>query len=305
MSSLPATYLFYREQRRLHFLFDAYPQIEPRALSPMQSVSFKARDGLDIHGYLTLPSGGPQRNLPAIVYPHGGPSARDVWGYDPTVQFLASRGFAVFQPNFRGSAGYGAKHREAGHRQWGLSMQDDLTDAARWLIEQGIADPQRVGIYGGSYGGYAARMGLVKAPELFRAGATFAGVTDLPMLVDDDSGYDLEEVNKPILGGGWGDRGRLARLSLTRNVEHIRAPWLIAHGTEDWRVHVRQAEALADALRDAGKPVELYLYDREVHGFIDERNQIDFHEKLSAFFERHLGPAGPSGERDAAGPAAP
>jgi dipeptidyl aminopeptidase/acylaminoacyl peptidase len=131
-------------------------------------------------------------------------------------------------------------------------------------------------------------MGLIETPELFRAGATFAGVSDLPMLIDDDGWYDLEEVNKPTLGGRWGDRDRLLQLSPTQNAEKIRAPVLIAHGTEDWRVHVRQAEALADALRAAGRPVDLYLYDKEVHGFLDERNEIDFYEKLSDFFERHL-----------------
>jgi dipeptidyl aminopeptidase/acylaminoacyl peptidase len=290
----PRYYLFDREEARLRFLFDAYPEIDRAALVPMRSVWFEARDGLAIHGYLTLPRS-QARPLPAIIYPHGGPSARDIWGYDPAVQFLASRGFAVLQVNFRGSSGYGKRHRELGYREWGLAMQDDISDATRWLIEQGIADRERIGIYGGSYGGYASMMALVKTPELFRAGATFAGVSDLPMLIDDDGWYDFEEVNKPILGGDWGDRARLRQLSPTYNADKIRAPVLIAHGTEDWRVHVRQARALADALRDAGGDAELHVYDKEVHGFLDERNEIDFYEKLAGFFELHLGPeAGPS-----------
>jgi len=284
----PRYYLLDRREQRMHFLFDSYPEIDPKLLAPMRCVSFRARDGLEIAGYLTLPRNSPERGLPLIVFPHGGPSARDVWGYNPTVQFLASRGFAVFQLNFRGSSGYGKRHRELGYREWGGSMQDDVEDGTRWLVDEGIADPERIGIYGASYGGYAAMMALVKSPDLFHAGASFAGVSDLLMLVDDDSWYDLEELNKPIVGGEWGDRGRLHKLSPTQNADRIQAPVLIAHGTEDWRVHVRQAKAMADSLRNAGKSVELHLYDKEVHGFIDERNEIDFHEKLAAFFDRHL-----------------
>ncbi len=290
----PPRYYFYeRGSQRFELLVEAYPVLDSRMLAPMKSVSFRAHDGLEIPGYLTLPKAGPPTRLPTILYVHGGPSSRDVWGYDPTVQFLASRGFAVFQPNFRGSTGYGRRHTELGYQQWGLAMQDDVTDGARWLIEQGIADPDRIGIYGASYGGYAALMALVKTPELFAAGASLAGVTDLITMLNDDKWYGWDDWNKPTVGGTWSDRKRLQETSPARNADRIRAPVLIAHGTEDWRVHVKQAEMMAEALEDRDKPVETHLYPGEVHGFHDERNEIDFHEKLAAFFAQHLPPAAP------------
>ncbi len=241
-----------------------------------------------IPGYLTLPTEG-EPPYPTVVYPHGGPWARDVWGWDPAVQFLASRGFAVLQPNFRGSDGYGDEFFELGRGNWGLQMQDDITDGAHWLIDQGIADPTRIGIYGASYGGFAALHALMKEPELFKAGASFAGVTDILTLLSDDSRYwGLVEDMEQLVGDRWGDHGRLAEISPARNAERIRAPVLIAHGTEDWRVHVKQAHAMANALEALDRPVETYLYQGEVHGFLDERNEIDFYTRLGAFFERYL-----------------
>ena len=290
----PPSYYFYeRGSQRFVLLVEAYPELESRMLAPMKPVSFRARDGLEIPGYLTLPKAATPTRLPTILYVHGGPSSRDVWGYDPTVQFLASRGFAVFQPNFRGSTGYGSRHEELGYKQWGLAMQDDVTDAARWLIDQGIADPTRIGIYGGSYGGYTALMALVKTPELFAAGASLAGVTDLVTLLNDSEWYRFDDWNTPTLGGRWSDRSQLQATSPAQNADRIQAPVLIAHGTEDPVVHVKQAEMMAEALEDRAKEVETYLYEGEVHGFIDERNQIDFYEKLAAFFTRHLPPAPP------------
>lgn len=293
----PAYYLYDRELHNVELLFHAYPDVDAEELAPMRPVVFQARDGLEIHGYLTVPKGAEPRDLPTIVYPHGGPTARDVWGYDATVQFLASRGFAVFQLNFRGSAGYGSRHRELGYREWGLSMQDDVTDGVRWLIAEGISDPERIGIYGGSYGGYAALMGLVKTPELFAAGASFAGVTDLPILLADDKWYRFDDFNSPTVGRAWGDANKLERNSPTHNADRIRAPVLLAHGTEDPRVHVRHATVMADTLEKAGKEVELYLYEGDVHGFINEANRIDFHVKLAAFFEKHLAPKGAASAR--------
>jgi dienelactone hydrolase len=287
--TVPPRYYFHRRGSHDFVpLVEAYPELDSAKLAPMRPVSFRARDGLEIPGYLTLPRGVPASRLPTILYVHGGPSARDVWGWDPTVQFLASRGFAVFQPNFRGSSGYGSRHAALGYQQWGLAMQDDLTDAAHWLIDQGIADRDRIGIYGASYGGYAALMALALTPELFAAGASLAGVTDLITLLNDDEWYLWDDWNKPVVGGVFSDRKRLQDTSPARNADRIQGPVLIAHGTEDPRVHVKQAEMMADALEDAGKQVELHLYRGEVHGFIDERNEIDFHEKLAAFFTRHL-----------------
>ncbi len=292
----PEYYVFDRERKEMEFLFAAYPSLDQKSLAPMKPVRYTARDGLEIQGYLTLPRGqsGP---LPTIVMPHGGPTARDVWGWDAEAQFLASRGFAVFQPNFRGSTGFGREFERKGYRQWGLAMQDDLSDGAKWLVAQGIADPDRIGIYGASYGGYAALEALVKTPELFRAGASFAGVSDMIQWLDDAEDYRFSDFNKPVHGDASDDREQLAATSPARHADRIRAPVLIAHGTEDPVVRVEQAHAMTDALEQAGARVETHLYRDEVHGFIDERNRIDFHATLAAFFERHLAP------RSAASPA--
>jgi dipeptidyl aminopeptidase/acylaminoacyl peptidase len=284
----PRYYLYDLVSGRTELLVEAYPKLHSWKLAPMKPVSFAARDGLEIPGYLTLPKGVSPKGLPAILYIHGGPSSRDVWGWEPTVQLLASRGFAVLQPNFRGSTGYGAKHAELGLKQWGLAMQDDVEDAARWLIEQGIADPARIGIYGASYGGYAALMALVKTPELFAAAASLAGVTDLPTLLADDKWYRFGDWNKPVVGDRGSDRRQLEETSPVQQAERIRAPVLIAHGTEDPRVHVKHAEMMVDALADRSVEVETLLYQGEVHGFIHEANAIDFHDRLVAFFERNL-----------------
>jgi dipeptidyl aminopeptidase/acylaminoacyl peptidase len=314
----PEYYVFDREKKELDFLFAAYPDVDAKSLAPMKAVRYAARDGVEIHGYLTLPVGkeaqvarsepqasedqpqvarsepeaseDQQAGLPVIVFPHGGPTLRDVWGWEPTVQFLASRGFAVFQPNFRGSRGYGRAHERSGYRQWGLAMQDDITDGVKWLVAEGIADPDRIGIYGASYGGYAALMGLVKTPELYRAGASLAGVTDLIAWLEDSENYLFSDFNKPVHGDASDDRDQLAATSPARHAEQIRAPVLIAHGTEDPIVSVAQAHAMADALEAAGAEVETLIYRDEVHGFLDERNRIAFHEKLAAFFTRHLTP---------------
>jgi len=234
-----------------------------------------------------LPRGG-DKKLPTIVMPHGGPTARDVWGWNAEAQFLASRGFAVFQPNYRGSTGFGREHERKGYRQWGLSMQDDISDGVAWLVEQGIADPQRIGIYGASYGGYAALQGLVKTPELYRAGASFAGVSDMIEWLDEIDQYHFSDFNRPVHGDRSDDRDQLEATSPARHAARVRAPVLLAHGEADPIVGVEQSRAMEDALEDAGKSVEAYYYPDEGHGFMNERNRIDFHEKLAAFFTRHL-----------------
>jgi dipeptidyl aminopeptidase/acylaminoacyl peptidase len=286
--SPPRYFLYSRDTKKLLPLFSGYPGLEKRKFSKMEPVRYQARDGLEIAGYLTLPGTG-EAPYPTIVHPHGGPWARDTWGWDEVVQYFASLGFAVFQPNFRGSDGYGGNFENRGRGEWGLSMQDDISDGTQWLIDQKIADPERIGIYGASYGGYAALWGLIKTPDLFKAGASFAGVTDLPTLLGDDAKYySMVDEMEQLVGDRWTDRTRLVETSPARNADKIKVPVFIAHGTEDWRVHVRQAEMMADALEDAGVPVDVHLYRGEVHGFIDERNRIDFYDKLGAFFERHL-----------------
>ena len=282
-------HLYDRSKREAHALFSEHPELSAARLSAWQTLRYPARDGAEIPAYLTLPPGA-ERHLPVIVLVHGGPHERVVRAWDPEVQFLASRGFVVFQPNFRGSDGYGQAFREAGYRQWGLAMQDDVTDGVRWLIGQGIADPQRIGIYGASYGGYAALMGLVKTPELFRAGASYAGIASIPLMLADDEWYLFDEYNKPTVGGGWDDRERLAETSPLENVGRIRAPVLLGHGENDPRVHVKQSQKMAEALREVGKAVEYLEFEHEAHGFLLEANRIRWYDRLAAFFAEHLAP---------------
>lgn len=287
-NAAPRCYLHKRAERAMDELFSEYPSLDAVALAQPEAVAYTARDGLVIHAILTRPPGAPRQRLPVIVYPHGGPNARDAITFDGVVQYFAHRGFAVFQPNFRGSMGYGDPFEAAGYQRWGLEMQDDISDGVQWLVAQKIADPARVGIYGASYGGYAALMGLVKTPALFRAGASWAGVTDLITLVNDDQWYRFGDDTVAQVGSTWFDRSRLKETSPAYNSERIRAPVLIGHGADDPRVHVKQARALAADLERAGKKVELVVYPDEVHGLRSEHNRIDFHQRLGDFFAAQL-----------------
>ncbi len=290
-ASVPRVYYFDRDAGRMDELWAQYPKLEDAKLAKTRASSYKARDGLTIPSYLTIPAGAEAKQLAVVVMPHGGPTSRDYIHYQPDVQFLASRGYAVFQPNFRGSTGFGDAHTVAGYREWGLAMQDDITDGARWLIDQGIADPDRIAIYGASYGGYAALMGLAKEPGLFRCGASLAGVTDLIGLLNDDDWYARsEEHNRPMIGSTWSDRGKLKAVSPVHNADKIKVPVLVAHGEADSRVHVKQAKSFADAMKDAGNPVELLIFDDEIHGLRDEGYRLRFYEKLVAFLDRCTAP---------------
>ena len=286
----PIYWLYDRGKRRIDVLSIPYPKLVNAVFAPMQAISFQARDGVPIHGFLTLPVGRPQKQLPVIVLLHGGPRARDVRGWDPEVQLFANRGFAVLQVNFRGSTGYGREFLTSGDEQWGLKMQDDVTDAVRWLIARGTADPDRIGIYGGSYGGYAAMMGLVRTPELYRCGASYAGVMDLVGMLRDDDWYMDGRMIRELIGDPKADRDRLRETSPIENVARIRVPVLLAHGEDDGIVHVHQTQKMAKALAAAGKDVELMIFPDEIHGFKEERNRIEFYTRLVAFFERNLAP---------------
>ncbi|MBP1683908.1 MAG: Dipeptidyl aminopeptidase/acylaminoacyl peptidase [Deltaproteobacteria bacterium] len=285
----PAYYLFVRDDhsKRADLLTSLYPTLGPDQLAPTRVLSYRARDGLEIPAYLTIPNGRAPRNLPVIVRPHGGPMTRDCRQFDPEVQLLANRGFAVFQMNFRGSGGYGESYREMGFRQWGLAMQDDITDGVRWLIEQGIADPERIGIYGASYGGYAALMGLVKTPELYRAGAAYAAATNLPAFVAANP-HMFAEHDRGGTAGAWNDTKAQQAVSPLHNVSRIQAPVLLAHGADDDRVPVAHARMMAQALREAGKDIEYLEFAHEPHGFIAEGDRVRFYERLLDFFETHL-----------------
>jgi dipeptidyl aminopeptidase/acylaminoacyl peptidase len=286
----PVYHLYDSETGQVDKLVSSYPMLEERELARMTPIEFEARDGLTIPGFVTRPVGatGPTAG---IILVHGGPWAQDDWGWDAEVQYLASKGFTVFQLNFRGSTGYGREHIRAGHKEFGLAMQDDITDGARWLIDQGYVDPDRLGIYGASYGGYASLQAAVKTTDLFRAVASFAGVTDLPTLLNDDGRYlFLGPYNDETIGDSWDDADYLKSVSPARHADKIKVPVFLAHGTEDPRVHEKHLLMMERAIKKAGGVVESYRYSGEVHGFIDERNRIDFYMRLGSFFERHLEP---------------
>ena len=271
------------------------PEIKAVQMSPMDLVRYKARDGLEIPAYLTLPSSvEPKKNLPLIVYVHGGPWVRGgAWHWRDEIQFLASRGYAVLQPEFRGSVGYGDKLFRASFKQWGLSMQDDLADGARWAIAQGIADPKRICIMGASYGGYATLMGLAKDGDLFRCGVNWVGVSDI-LLMYDAHWSDMSDEWKTYgmtqrIGDREKDAARLEATSPVRLADRIRNPLLIAHGRLDRRVPVEHGERMRDALTKHNPNVEWVLYDREGHGWGLPETEVDFWTRVEKFLARHNG----------------
>jgi dipeptidyl aminopeptidase/acylaminoacyl peptidase len=289
--------LLNKETGRLTRLGGQRPDIEPGLMSPMDMVRYKARDGLEIPAYLTLPhSAAVKRKLPLIVYVHGGPWVRGgEWEWRPDVQFLASRGYAVLQPEFRGSRGFGRKHLEAGFKQWGLAMQDDLADGARWAIAQGIADPQRICLMGASYGGYATLMGLIKDGDLFRCGVEWVGVTDLLLMYDaswSDTSDDIKRYGLPVL---LGDRTKDAALleanSPVVQHERLKNPLLMGSGRIDQRVPIEHGERLYKALRSHNAGVEWVQYDKDGHGWSLPETEVDWWTRIEKFLTRHIGTA--------------
>ncbi len=263
-------YLYERSSGKLRYFDYAYPGLEKIPMAPMRATSYRARDGLEIPAYLSLPVGigaRPERPLPAIVMPHGGPWARDFSSFDPLVQLFTSRGYAVLQMNYRGSAGYGSEFLGAGHRGWGKAMQDDVTDGTRWLAAEGIADPKRTCIVGWSYGGYAALMGAVKEPDLYSCAVSIAGVSDLRALIASKRNYLNGRIGTARIGDLWKDRKSLDENSPVNGAARIKVPVLLAHGTKDRVVPIQQTEAMAAALKAAGKSfqyVELEDADHSV-----------------------------------------
>ena len=287
----PVYFLYDRKQHSNSLILEERPDIDTTALASTRRVTYRARDGLEIAAYLTLPVGLEPKMLPAIALIHGGPWSRDSIEWDPEVQLFANRGFAVLQINFRGSSGYGRQHLEAGYREWGQKIQDDITDGVKWLISEGIADADRIGITGASYGGYATLVGLVKTPELYRAGAAYASVTDIEFMLSDDKWYDWGyEWQETMVGGDRGDKERLRESSPLRRAAEIRAPVLLGHGVDDQVVHVHQSQRMAEALRAAGKKYEYLEFPDEIHGFLLEANRIKWYERVIAFFEENLAP---------------
>lgn len=282
-------YLFDREAKQVRFLLSAMPWLEPNSLARTQAVNYKARDGQSLSGYLTLPQG-KSKALPLVMMPHGGPhGVRDNWGYDPYVQVLASRGYAVFQPNFRGSGGFGNAFLSAGYKQWGTLMIDDMTDGVNYLIGQGVVDKDRICTMGGSYGGYAAVMSAEREPDLYRCAVGYVGVYDLEMLSSNPGAYNglgSDNFRKKVLPDS---EAELRAQSPRYQVAKLKAPVLIVAGGEDQIAPIEHSEALRDAMKAAGKPYEWYVEPKEGHGFYKPAHREELYKRVLTFLDKHIG----------------
>lgn len=286
------SYLLDMPSRKLTRLGSSLPGIDPKQMGSMDLVRFPARDGLQIPAYLTLPPGGQRKNLPMVLLVHGGPWTRGAgWQWDSQVQFLATRGYAVLQPEFRGSTGFGSRHFRAGFKQWGLAMQTDLADAAQWAIAQGIADPQRICIAGASYGGYATLMALVKDPTLFRCGINWVGVTDIGLMHSvawSDTTDVFKQYGMPVLvGDPVADAAQLKATSPIECAAQIKQPLLLAYGAYDVRVPLVHGEKFRDAVTAHNTQVQWVVYD-EGHGWDKPETQIDFWGRVERFLAKSL-----------------
>lgn len=266
------------------------PWLKSEQLAEMQPISYKSRDGLTIHGYLTLPKNKKAENLPLIVNPHGGPWYRDTWGFNPEVQLLANRGYAVLQVNFRSSTGYGKEFLQAGNKQWGLKIQDDITDGVQWAIDQGIADPDRIGIYGASFGGYATLAGITFTPDLYAAAVDYVGVSNIFTLLDTIPPYweTMRNLLYERVGHPEKDKEYLTAVSPVFHADQIKTPLFVAQGANDPRVNQAESDQIVEALRARGVDVEYMLKENEGHGFLNEENSIEFYKAMITFFDKHL-----------------
>jgi dipeptidyl aminopeptidase/acylaminoacyl peptidase len=288
--SLGSYYYYDLTTNKIQKIHDISPWLKEEDLAQMKPIEYKSRDGFTIHGYLTLPVGVEAKNLPVVVNPHGGPWARDVWGYDPEVQFLANRGYAVLQMNFRGSLGYGRKFWESSFKQWGKTMQNDITDGVDWLIKQGIADSKRVAIYGGSYGGYAVLAGLAFTPDVYRCGIDYVGVSNLFTLLKTIPPYwkPLLEMNYEMIGNPEKDSALYHEVSPVFHADKIKAPLFIAQGANYPRVNKNESDQMVEAMKKRGVDVEYMVKDNEGHGFRLEENRFDFYRAMEKFLEKHM-----------------
>lgn len=289
-----SVYVFDRKTGEVELLYNSNPDLPTEHLATMKPVRYKARDGLEIPAYLTLPKGIPSKNLPTVLFIHGGPWARDYWGYNPVAQFLANRGYAVLQPNFRGSTGYGKKFLNAGNKEWGRgAMQHDISDAVKWLIEEGIADPEKIAISGGSYGGYATLAGLAFTPELYAAGFDIVGPSNIITLLNSIPPYWAPM--KKIFDVRVGDMDDPEELKMLEEqsplnyAENITKPLFVVQGANDPRVKVAESNQIVVALRDLGRDVEYMLAEDEGHGFAGLENRLAMFYAMEKFFADHLG----------------
>lgn len=291
--SLGSYYVYDRTADKLTKITDIGPWLVEGELAEMVPVEYTSRDSVKISGYLTLPNGytlETAKDLPVVVNPHGGPWARDGWYFNPEVQFLANRGYAVFQMNFRGSTGYGRSFWEKSFKQWGLAMQDDITDGTKWLIDKGIANPKAIAIYGGSYGGYATLQGIVKEPDLYAAAVDYVGVSNLFTFMNTIPPYwkPMLDMMYEMVGNPKGDSVQLAATSPALNAEKIKTPLFVAQGKNDPRVNIAESDQIVEALKKRNITVEYMVKDNEGHGFHNEENRFDFYRAMEKFLGEQI-----------------
>ena len=284
-------YHFDRTSKRATFLFDHRPELRQYRLAPMEPVSFRSSDGMTIHGYITFPLEQSRKDLPVVLNVHGGPWHRDVWGFNPEAQWFANRGYVCLQVNFRGSTGYGKQFLNAGDREWGGKMHQDLVDAIHWLIDSGYADPKRIAIYGGSYGGYAALVGATFTPDLFRCAVAIVGPSNLITFIQSIPAYwstYLSTLHKRVGNPDTEEEFLISRSPLFK-VDEIRIPMLIAQGANDPRVKQAESEQIVSAMKEKGIPHEYLLFPDEGHGFAKPENRLRFYQAAEKFLTTHLG----------------
>ena len=288
-----STYLFDRDTKKLTFQYSPRPNIPVKDMAPMQPISYKSSDGLEIPAYLTLPKGKEAKNLPLVVFPHGGPWARSSWGFNGYAQFLANRGYAVLDPNFRSSTGYGKEFINAGDKEWGRDMQDDLTWGVKYLVDQGIVDPGKVGIMGGSYGGYATLAGLAFTPDVYACGVSIVGPSNLITLLNSIPPYweamlatFYTRMGNPNTEEGKAD---LEKMSPLFSANKITSPLLVVQGANDPRVNKHESDQIVVALRDRGFPVEYIVAPDEGHGFARPVNNMAMLAAAEKFLAKYLG----------------
>lgn len=288
--SLGAYYFFNKNTDELKLISTVSPWLDESQMAAMKPIQYTSRDGKTIHGYLTLPVGIEAKNLPMVVNPHGGPWARDEWGFNPEIQFLANRGYAVLQMNFRGSTGYGREFWESSFKQWGQSMQDDITDAVQWAIDQGIADKDRIAIYGGSYGGYATLAGLAFTPDLYKCGVDYVGVSNMFTFMNTIPPYwePYRQMLYEMAGDPVKDSLMLAKVSPVFHADKITAALFVAQGANDPRVNLAESDQMVEAMKARGILVEYMVKDNEGHGFRNQENRFDFYRAMEKFLATHL-----------------
>ncbi|MCV9387017.1 S9 family peptidase [Reichenbachiella ulvae] len=286
-------YTYDMADEQIELVANTRPWINPENMASVKPIQYQSRDGLTINGYLTLPTGIEPKNLPVVVHPHGGPWARDSWGYNPELQFLANRGYAVLQMNFRGSTGYGKEFWMKSFKQWGRTMQNDITDGTKYLIDQGIADPERIAIYGGSYGGYATLAGVTLTPDLYAAGIDYVGVSNMFTFMNTIPPYwePFRDMFYEMVGDPTDaqDSVMLREVSPVFLADSIKVPMLIAQGAKDPRVNIAESDQIVEALKDNMVEVDYIVKENEGHGFSNEENRFEFYQAMETFLDKHIG----------------